>query len=1171
LKTRPKKLTVRQEETLRKIHDLTETRGIAPTISELANGIGVSSDQAVIELLERLDANGFIDRTAGRARGIRLTTNGYLAIGIPVPVSFTEWSGGAAGTGMTIYQQRIVKRLADIDPKLSRMYLGGLRALCDEENPERIAQSAHSIRETTYHLSNLGKDMLTNEEEEAAKTAQSNNARQLERVFDPLPGVRYFQRTLYDMWNKEFHQFFVEVSHHGREVTLDEYVTRLNKFEEFLNLYVLPPQTDVYEVIDAYLKEGPAGTRALDLELLLSRNLESYRYFFRHADSRWLGFLQEHQFLISNWETAGYLARITPDAPAQVMAIIEQLTTTTASDWMTRRAILEAAMKMPPELSRRLIPKIEQEAWLESHAGELLSHQLEEFLGQLITCAAHQDALRLARVLLSPTESRRYLHSYHYGEFLKQFSLVPAGELLLYLELLSNVLRTALMAEHPNTTKDHSSIWRPTIEDTEQNWGHGEIKDLLVTALRNGLERYTEQAIRDRQPEWKNAIHTVLATEPPYSIFVRLQLHLFRLHPSEYAGEIETAVLAHTEDTTLWHEYSLLVQFAFSALPSMIRERYLALVDAGPQGELAPEYTEPWQARRLAIVREHLSSAEKAKRAKLLAQAARIQHADLLAFHTAFWGPSAPTTAAELARMPIEAMVEYLATWVPGRGWDGPSKEGLGRELSAAVGQNATAFSREAARFADVRLQPVYVYHFLLGLLSTASQKEEIVWEPVVDLMSTIVTRACRNDLPSFTVNGDPTEWEPTWDGVYQEIGSVLKAAFHSQNGGPSFALRERIWTCIEFLCEQPNPTSDYELQFGGKNMDPFTLSINTVRGTAFHALFAYVFWCDRHRKALGEHTERIVPEAKAVMQRHLDRTHDPSLAVRSVYGRYFPWLYIYEPAWATKLISQLFPSDNVSLRYAAWETYLSNSVFEPVYKALRQQYEQAIRDLRTVKGDRRFWSDPVKHLAMHLMTAYAYRLEEEGNPLWEKFFRLATAKERGIAVAFCGGVYAERAASAAAGELPSTERLQEFWDWRLSVSKDVDELRAFGCWVQSDKFSYEWLLEHLVATLRKTRGVIDREFTVLASLRIYATQYPLLCTSALELLVKAKTADRIMLGHNEDIDEILKCARGSGEAKTVAQADRIIDYLTRLGFESYRSLQTRNQQTPAPADGVMH
>jgi len=211
------------------------------------------------------------------ARGIRLSRNGYLAIGLPQPATRLPRGLSAGALALTQLQERIVERLAEIDQRLAHMYLGGLRVLRDEANLDRIAQSAHSIRESTFHLSNLGKPLLTRDEGTGAKRSNASNARQLEKVFDPLGGVPYFDNTLYDIWNKKFHQFFfVEVVHH-RDITLEEYLAELTKYEEFLGRYVLPRQPETYALLDQYIKGGPQDAQLDDLTCVLSRNLESYR------------------------------------------------------------------------------------------------------------------------------------------------------------------------------------------------------------------------------------------------------------------------------------------------------------------------------------------------------------------------------------------------------------------------------------------------------------------------------------------------------------------------------------------------------------------------------------------------------------------------------------------------------------------------------------------------------------------------------------------------------------------------------------------------------------------------------------------------------------------------------------------------------------------------------
>jgi hypothetical protein len=79
------------------------------------------------------------------------------------------------------------------------------------------------------------------------------------------------------------------------------------------------------------------------------------------------------------------------------------------------------------------------------------------------------------------------------------------------------------------------------------------------------------------------------------------------------------------------------------------------------------------------------------------------------------------------------------------------------------------------------------------------------------------------------------------------------------------------------------------------------------------------------------------------------------------------------------------------------------------VYAALKPQYEQAISELRKFTRTRRYWADPVERLADHMMIAFAYRGEEDKGATWAKFFRLATAKQRGRAVSFAGRAYVLR------------------------------------------------------------------------------------------------------------------------------------------------------------------
>lgn len=1149
----PQKLTTRQIETIRHIHDFMAKNGMPPSIGELKKASGVASDQGVIEILQRLEDRGMIERTSGQARGLKLTAEACLAIGVQL-VQTLPGSGPSAPTArqfkMNLQQQRIHKRLAGIDPKLARMYEGGLRVLLDETNPERIALSAHSIRESTYHLSNMGKALLSKEEEAAAKKLDVSNARQLEKLFDPQGGVRGVDRTLYDAWNQDFHRFFVEVSHHGREVTIQEYREKLFRFEEFLSRYVLPLQVEIYEHLDQQLSSGPEGADANELRFLLSRNVESYRYFFRKADVRWLQYLDQNNLLSPQWEVADYLARVAPEASEEVMKIIERLATD-KSDWATRKGLIDAAKKMPPEIARRLIEKMDREQWLADPYVDWLAYSLDDLIGIFIGSSRHADALRLAALLIQRRDGDSDLKNHHYGKILKRFSAVPVADLPAYIAFLVESLGTNILRERPDAKDDGSLMWRPAIEDHDQNWKHGNPKDHLVTSLRDALSRYIEHLKATGKHNIALFLEGELKWDPQYSIFTRLKLYSYRQNATHLMPEIETSVIEQFEDTNAWHEYFHLLKDTFPQLSKTTQFRYFAMINQGPSGQHDERYIQHWKARKVAAILGHLSPAETEDYRVLVTDAHKIDNPDFLSYHGGGWVTlTSPLTETDLAAMPASEVIECLASWIPAEDrWFSSSREGLARALSTAVGKNAEAFSKEAHRFVDTRIRPVYIYHFLQGLQAGIKNNVNVDWKAIITLAAAIVERAESESLPVFEASSSRDAWEVEWNGVFQEIAVVLEAGLHNSSAGPSFENRNAIWAIIEFLCEHPDPTPEQE-----KGSGPTTLAINTVRGRAFHALFAYMFWCDRHLNGKGDPGSRIPQEVKGVLESHLDSARDPSLTVRSVYGQFFQWLFAYDPPWTTELIRRLFPVDDPERRYAAWETYLSNGVFPPLYRALKAQYEQAISEVRTFKPQRRYWADPIEGLAVHMAVAYVYREEEEKGALWLKFFRAASAKQRGHAVSFAGRSFVH-GADRPGEKLPDTNRLQEFWEWRLKDTKDIEELKEFGWWVRAGRFNDEWMLERLIDTLGKTGGALEVDFEALSTLSALASDHPLLCARALSLIVLSKSADRLMLGYNDDLREALSRLYSTANADAIVIAEKVIDHLTKLGFETYRTI----------------
>ncbi|UZE92932.1 MAG: repressor LexA [Candidatus Nealsonbacteria bacterium] len=75
-----KNITKRQKEVLQIIYDNIKDFGFPPSFSELKEGLGISSNQSLLDFFTVLERKDLIIREEGSARGIRILKKGYKAI-----------------------------------------------------------------------------------------------------------------------------------------------------------------------------------------------------------------------------------------------------------------------------------------------------------------------------------------------------------------------------------------------------------------------------------------------------------------------------------------------------------------------------------------------------------------------------------------------------------------------------------------------------------------------------------------------------------------------------------------------------------------------------------------------------------------------------------------------------------------------------------------------------------------------------------------------------------------------------------------------------------------------------------------------------------------------------------------------------------------------------------
>ena len=104
-----------------------------------------------------------------------------------------------------------------------------------------------------------------------------------------------------------------------------------------------------------------------------------------------------------------------------------------------------------------------------------------------------------------------------------------------------------------------------------------------------------------------------------------------------------------------------------------------------------------------------------------------------------------------------------------------------------------------------------------------------------------------------------------------------------------------------------------------------------------------------------------------------LDKTKNPSLAVHSVLGWYFPQFIYLDKEWALENREKIFPVETEMVRYwqAAWSAYIRFSdVYTNVFPELKKQYRRALEEFPKLEAKQGLGRSD-QQMATHILKAY--------------------------------------------------------------------------------------------------------------------------------------------------------------------------------------------------------
>lgn len=493
-----------------------------------------------------------------------------------------------------------------------------------------------------------------------------------------------------------------------------------------------------------------------------------------------------------------------------------------------------------------------------------------------------------------------------------------------------------------------------------------------------------------------------------------------------------------------------------------------------------------------------------------------------------------------------DELIEKLQTYEP------PStlfsdREALGKNVEAAAKNDPDRFIALLPKIVDIK------YLYLNSLISE-------FWTNIDDLSAEQIEKIALELIPIFKKEQKEAEesrdyykWARSSATRFAEKAfdkSGIKNDERITASGANAALN-----LVLILARDNDPPPEHESN-EKQNLNPTSLSINTIRGQAMHALIHAMAWASRNKA-----DEKFMDKIFAELDWHLVKENDPTQTIRAVYGWHFPMIWGNREDWAVKNKNLIFSDDE--LGQVAADAYVSFSKVHPdAVKILGDVFERQIPRLEATpdENNNSLTADGLKHLVQHLCLHYWYgQIDLSEGSIIKKALDAAHAKHLSEAINFIGF----RLYKAEKNKLEITpdelQRLVHLWEYVVTLAKVDDSkkeaLEDFGTWFASGKFDDNWSLDQLLEAL-KIAGSVDLDFAVLERLKTLVVDHPSKAVDVIDAMVDGATRDRWAIGTwRDNAVSILKIAYNSTDTATKQAARALANKLVNQGYMEYRQI----------------
>lgn len=529
--------------------------------------------------------------------------------------------------------------------------------------------------------------------------------------------------------------------------------------------------------------------------------------------------------------------------------------------------------------------------------------------------------------------------------------------------------------------RDHSSLFRPAVEDHAQNYEWRSIENRAVEGLRDVLLGWSDENPKNACAEIEYMLKDNLQIIRRVGVYVLAQ-RWTSMHDL-FGGTTVTTLL----DAGHSHELHCLLQDHFAEMTPEQQSEVLGAIEAIPE----PTYgDDPARMRRqiryrwLSAIRGRGHSDADRRFADLDADPAIGKlgdHPDLDSYITSRVGPGpAPYSPEELTILARTKMLtEKLNTFKPGDEWRGPTISGLASALEAAARTSPDLFLHSLPQHLSTK--PVYQHAVLSGIKQAWEGKADADWTRGWELVISFFERLVNKE--DF--------WDPKGDEhqhwVVSMIADFLRAGTKDDSHAYDAGLLPRTQLVVACLLE-------HEAAASSAAEDAMMQALNTSKGRIIEALYSQALRAarvnDRQRGSHKKTWEAIRP----LFEAELAKCTNANFEFSTLTGTYLPQLQYLDDAWTTERLDQIFPATYQVNTVCALDGLSYASFTRPVYELLAKH---GIVD-RALHLELRGRASRGK-LLERIGAAYLWRLEPLDGAIFSRLFDTATTKDLEIMI----------------------------------------------------------------------------------------------------------------------------------------------------------------------------